>query len=55
VWYRKVEYYSIYTSTEWSCKMDEHDVDGKIKVHSQWCWVKERILGIDSGYCMLLG
>jgi hypothetical protein len=37
VWYSKAEYYSIYTSTEWSCRKDEHDADGKIKVHAQWC------------------
>jgi transposase InsO family protein len=29
------------------------DVDGKIKVHAQWCRVRERILGRGSGYCML--
>jgi hypothetical protein len=30
VWYSKEEYYSIHTSTEWSCRKDEHDTDGKI-------------------------
>jgi hypothetical protein len=31
VWYRKEENYSIYTSTEWSCRKDEHDTDGKTR------------------------
>jgi hypothetical protein len=35
--YSKIEDYSIYTSTKWSCRKDEHDVDGKSKVHAQWC------------------
>jgi hypothetical protein len=55
VWYIKEEYYSIYTSVEWIFKKDEHDVDGKSKVHSQWCQVRERIIGKGSGYCMLPG
>jgi hypothetical protein len=55
VWYSKVEEYSIYTSVEWSCRKYEQDVDGERKVHAQWCWVRERILGRGSGYCMLLG
>jgi hypothetical protein len=54
VWYRKEEDYSIYTSIEWSCRKDEHDVDGKRKVHAQWCRVREIILGRGSGYYMLL-
>jgi hypothetical protein len=33
--YIKEKYYSIYTSTKWSCSKDEHDVDGKSKVHAQ--------------------
>jgi hypothetical protein len=32
-------------SVEWSCRKDEQDVDVKIKVHAQWCRVRERILG----------
>jgi transposase InsO family protein len=40
---------------EWSCRKDEHDADGKRKVHAQWCRVRERILGRGSGYCMLSG
>jgi hypothetical protein len=39
VWYSKAEDYSIYTSAEWSCRKDEHDVDGKSKVHAQWCQI----------------
>jgi hypothetical protein len=31
VWYSKAKYYSICTSTYWSCKKDEHDVDGKAR------------------------
>jgi hypothetical protein len=53
--YSKVEDYSIYTSAEWSCRKDEHDIDGKNKDHAQWCWDRERILGRGSGYCMLSG
>jgi hypothetical protein len=30
-------------------------LDGKIKVHAQWCRVRERIMGRGSGYCMLPG
>jgi hypothetical protein len=44
-----------YTSAKWSCRKDKQDVDGKIKVHAQWCRVRERILDRDSGYYMLLG
>jgi transposase InsO family protein len=40
---------------EWSCRKDEHDTDGKSKVHAQWCRVRERIMGRGSGYCMLPG
>ena len=29
MWYSKVEENSIYTPVEWSCKKNEHDVDGK--------------------------
>jgi hypothetical protein len=53
VWYIKEKDYSIYTSIEWSCRKDEQYVDGKNKVHSQWCWVREIILRRGSGYCML--
>ena len=53
--YSKVEYYSIYTSVEWSYKKDEQDVDGKSKVHAQWFQVREIIMGRGSGYCMLPG
>jgi hypothetical protein len=53
--YNKAEYYSIYTSTKWSCRKDEQDADGKSKVHAQWCQVREIILGRGSGYCMLPG
>jgi hypothetical protein len=31
VWYSKAGDYSIYTSTEWSCRKDEQDVDGKTR------------------------
>jgi hypothetical protein len=27
---------------KWSCRKDEHDVDGKSKEHAQWCWVRTR-------------
>jgi hypothetical protein len=30
MWYSKVEDYSIHTSTEWGCRKDEQDVDGRI-------------------------
>jgi hypothetical protein len=53
--YNKAGDYSIYTSTKWSCKKNEHNVDGKIKVHAQWCRVRTRIMGKGSGYCMLHG
>jgi hypothetical protein len=55
VWYIKEEDYSIYTSTKWSSRKDEKNVDGKIKVHAQWCRVREIIMGRGSGYCMLPG
>jgi hypothetical protein len=51
--YIKAEYYSIYTSKEWSSRKDDQDADGKSKVHVQWCQVMERILGRGRGYCML--
>jgi transposase InsO family protein len=31
------------------------EVDGKSKVHAQWCRDRARILGRGSGYCMLSG
>ena len=49
MWYRKAEDYSIYTSTEWSCGKDEQDIDGKGKVHAEWCRDRARILGRGSG------
>jgi hypothetical protein len=49
------EDYSIHSSTEWSCRKDEHDTDGKIKEHAQWCRVRIGIMGRGSGYNMLLG
>jgi hypothetical protein len=55
VWYNKEEDYYIYTSVKWSCRKDEYDADGKIKMHAQWCRVRERIMGRGSGYCMLHG
>jgi hypothetical protein len=51
--YRKVKYYSIHTSIEWSRRKDEPNIDGKIKEHDQWCRVRTRILGQGSGYCIL--
>jgi hypothetical protein len=42
--YSKAEDYCIYTSAKWSCKKDEQDIDGKSKVHAQWCRVRARIL-----------
>jgi hypothetical protein len=49
VQYRKAQDYSIYTSTEWSCRKDEKEADGKGKVHAQWFHVREIILGRGSG------
>jgi len=40
-----IEYYSIYTSTKWSCRKNEQDIDGKGKKHAQWCQVRTGILG----------
>jgi len=49
------EYYSIHISTNWSCRKNEQDIDGKEKKHAQWCQVRTRILGRGDGDCMLLG
>jgi hypothetical protein len=53
VWYRKEEDYSIHSSTEWGCRKDEQDIDGKNKEHAQRCRVRTRILGRGSEYNML--
>eukprot|EP00253_Pinus_taeda_P013543 PITA_13543 len=31
------EDYSMHTSSKWSCRKNEQDVDGKGKKHAQWC------------------
>jgi hypothetical protein len=40
---------------KWSCRKDEQEIDGKIKVQTQWCRVRTRFLGRGSGYCMVPG
>jgi hypothetical protein len=51
----KVDDYSIHPLEEWTCIKDEHEVDGKIKEHDQWCRVRTRILGRGNRYRLLLG
>ena len=53
MWYRKAEEYSRYTSEKWSCRKDEKDVDGKIKVHAQLCQVRERIYALTFKYIFI--
>jgi hypothetical protein len=53
VWYRKDKKYSIYTSTKWSCRKDEHDLMEKSRCMLSGVRVREIIMGRGSGYYML--